>query len=301
MTYLMSVRFAPSPTGLFHLGNLRTALISYAWARALKLPWVVRMEDIDTPRVISGMAEMQLADMAQLRMKPDRYLLQSGNSARHERLFVTARNQGVIYPCICSRKDVKNALHQSASAPHSAPATYSGHCRHSSQPTSFPHPVLNWRFRAADESGKNDFLIGHSKATHHAFEQAETFTPAYHWACAIDDYDGDHQLLVRAWDLAPATPIQRMIFQWLCQIEKLKPLPAVFHTSLVTQNNGRRLEKRTQGVTLSELLSPKLTSTVLLKHLRSSFQIHTDEFSPEKNWGEVNRTLKLADIIKEFI
>jgi len=71
------VRYAPSPTGRLHLGNLRTAWVSERWARSLSLPWVVRFEDIDRPRVISGSQEQQLADMRALGLKPDVVLVQS--------------------------------------------------------------------------------------------------------------------------------------------------------------------------------------------------------------------------------
>jgi hypothetical protein len=83
----MGVRFAPSPTGVFHVGNLRTAWISHQWSQKLKLPWVVRFEDIDQPRVIKGSQEKQLADMKSLGLVPDRVYLQSQNRKRHWNLF----------------------------------------------------------------------------------------------------------------------------------------------------------------------------------------------------------------------
>jgi hypothetical protein len=81
----------------------------------------------------------------------------------------------------------------------------------------------------------------------------DSFTPAYHWACAIDDYDGRYGLLVRSWDLGPAAPLQRAIQSWVGVFEGQVSVPSLFHTSLVVQNNGHRLEKRTRGVTLSDL------------------------------------------------
>src|SRR5689334_10286072 len=98
----MSVRFAPSPTGNFHLGNLRTAWISHEWARALGQPWILRFEDIDRPRVLPGAQEKQLDDMAKLGLHAGRVLRQTEFHERHWTLFLTAFKQKQIYPCFCS-------------------------------------------------------------------------------------------------------------------------------------------------------------------------------------------------------
>src|SRR6476659_5113424 len=92
-----SVRFAPSPTGTFHVGNLRTAWVSYRWSRVLRMPWVVRFEDIDGPRVVNGARERQLADMAALGLVPDEILVQSARHERHRALFLRAVADGSVY------------------------------------------------------------------------------------------------------------------------------------------------------------------------------------------------------------
>src|SRR5262245_60491697 len=107
---MSGVRFAPSPTGRFHIGNLRTAWISERLARARKEEWVVRFEDIDQPRVISGAREAQLEDMAALALKPDRIELQSAFREMHWKWFQRGVESGQLYPCYCSRKDVQSAL-----------------------------------------------------------------------------------------------------------------------------------------------------------------------------------------------
>src|SRR4051794_30272327 len=122
----MSVRFAPSPTGAFHLGNLRTAWISRAWAKHLGLPWVVRFEDIDRPRVVYGAKEGQLSDMAALDLAPDEIVDQSARMDRHWELLQQAVAEGQVYPCHCSRKEILAGL---ASAPHGKEAIYDGRCR----------------------------------------------------------------------------------------------------------------------------------------------------------------------------
>jgi glutamyl/glutaminyl-tRNA synthetase len=283
----MSVRFAPSPTGTFHLGNLRTAWISHHFAEKLGMPWVVRFEDIDTPRVLQGSMESQLADMRALGLEPDRILVQSENHARHLSLFEQAAKSGAIYPCSCSRKEVLESLRQMASAPHGEAPIYDGRCRDPKHRKPAAHPTLAWRFlNPEDPSGHQDFVVARTNA------EGGEFAPSYHWACAIDDYDGDHALLVRAWDLEHVIPQQRLIHQWMGKrVEKQeathRPYPAVFHCSLVVADDGHRLEKRTRGVTMSELQAAGVSPREIAERFATSFdEIRIREFAPGKIWGE---------------
>ncbi|MDR3606345.1 MAG: glutamate--tRNA ligase family protein [Oligoflexia bacterium] len=270
MTSLEGVRFAPSPTGNFHLGNLRTGWISWRFARHFSEPWVVRFEDIDRPRVIPGAMDAQLRDLALLSLVPDQILIQSDFHSRHWGLFAKAAAIGKVYPCFCSRKEVQLALAEieSASAPHGRAPTYNGHCRpRVATPISDLRISAGWRFRMDDESGVSDFLVART------FADGKPFIPSYSWACAIDDYDGGYRLLVRASDLVSVAAPQRAIQSWLNGLSAGKnvALPALFYTSLVTQNDGHRLEKRTPGVTLSELLSSGLTPGKIIERFERSF------------------------------
>jgi len=132
------------------------------------------------------------------------------------------------------------------------------------------------------ESGREDFIVARSGIelnTDDGLPIEATFVPAYHWACAIDDFDGHYDLLVRSADLKPAVRVQRAIQTWLSEREV--PLtrqprpewvsPAVFHTSLITQNDGHRLEKRTHGVTLPELRAGGMSPSRLLQCFERSF------------------------------
>jgi glutamyl-tRNA synthetase len=268
------VRFAPSPTGRFHIGNLRTAWISYQFARELKLPWVVRFEDIDRPRVLEGAQEQQLADMAELGLEADHVLLQSQFAIRHWQLLIRGIKGGHIYACDCSRKEVQTALAGIASAPHGGDdPVYSGACRRRKHSLLQAQDSIAWRFRMPHDSGRDDFIVARSSAEldKNGFPGILTTTPAYHWACAIDDYDGAYNLLVRSSDLKSAALTQRAIQAWVAFIDG-KPFqpPAIFHSSLIVQNDGHRLEKRTQGVTLSEL-SPPLSAENITQVFAKSF------------------------------
>ncbi|MFL5812465.1 MAG: glutamate--tRNA ligase family protein [Bdellovibrionia bacterium] len=291
---MSGVRFAPSPTGRFHLGNLRTAWVSWKLARAHQLPWIVRFEDIDLPRVLPGAQEQQLADMRELGLVPDEIIVQSTRRERHWELFQKAVASGQIYPCVCSRKDIQSAMETLASAPHlalgSLPPVYSGKCRNVTEATlakakATPQILLGWRFKSDEPGGAHDPIIARTSAQ----VDASSFVPSYHWACAIDDLDGRYDLLVRAADLSSATEIQRKIQAWICKVEGLEPrLPAVFHTSLIVQNDGHRLEKRTAGVTLHELNACGWTIEAILKTFEESF-----------DFGLFQRDFEPFDILSE--
>ncbi len=297
----MSVRYAPSPTGIFHIGNLRTAWISNLFATTLGMPWVVRYEDIDQPRVVAGSRERQREDLEVLGLVADRESLQSEAAARHEALFRQAIQSGDVYPCSCSRREIQDELARMASAPNSAVSPeapiYNGRCRKASDRPATQHSTLAWRFRNPLESaGHQDFIIGRTGRTGHSNPAGEDFVPGYHWACAIDDFDGRHALLVRASDLLHAIPSQRQIFEWVGRSSaEERPYPAVFHCSLVTSDDGHRLEKRTQGVTLEQLAERGTGIDRVLQAFKASFDPQTiAAYLPGKIWGESRAELKLG-------
>ncbi len=319
----MGVRFAPSPTGNFHLGNFRTAWISHFWARALGQPWIVRFEDIDEPRVVSGAAEKQLAELRELGLEPDEILIQTHRRRRHWEVFLEAVRHDQVYPCFCSRKEVVQALHQSASAPHQEPPRYSGHCRGLAPrqwPRNIPHATLGWRFKHGPGTGAQDFLVARTRFPEGRLpadgepaalrlatagtEPSRTFVSAYNWACAIDDFDGSYRLLVRAWDLASVLPEQRAIQDWLNQRDAspVATLPGVFHCALITGNSGERLEKRTRGVTLPELFQAGHSAASIVRRFEASFRngdpgaCDPAAFAPGRVWGERARTLTLGQL-----
>lgn len=287
------VRFAPSPTGRFHLGNLRTAWISERWARALGEPWVVRFEDIDLPRVVQGSRENQLADLSSLGLVPDRIYSQGDRLGRHFDLFTRAVAEGSIYPCTCSRKDVQEALAGLASAPHGELPIYTGHCRREGAEAAGRGGVA-WRFRAPDESGAGDFIVGRTGSR---TPELSSFVPAYHWACAIDDFDGNYRLLVRAADLASSTPIQRKVQAWISRSESVeRGFPAVFHASLIVHNDGHRLEKRSAGVTLAELFAAGWTRERILERFLASYSAGFPPPSEASIFGEAEGERTLANL-----
>ncbi len=288
------VRFAPSPTGRFHVGNLRTAWISHKFAKLLNTPWIVRFEDIDLPRVQKDARALQLKDLSELQLTADLELLQSEFKERHWQCFVEGVREGKIYPCDCSRKEVQLALSTMASAPHTSSIVYSGHCRTMSRRTFDASETLAWRFKMDDESGRDDFIVARTSKTvdGNGIPDFSSFAPSYHFACAIDDHDGNYDLLVRSSDLRESLLPQRAIHKWL---GRSRPIP-VFHTSLVTQDDGNRLEKRTSGVTLEELNSKNITPMRLLEIFEKSFELPDKNLSIDRNFGEKLQAITLSNL-----
>jgi glutamyl-tRNA synthetase len=307
------IRFAPSPTGPFHVGNLRTAWVSWKIAQSLGQPWIVRVEDIDTARVKedawSNPFIGQLSDLHKLGLFPDQVLRQSEHHLRHENLFKKAVSEDRVYPCDCSRSEVRAALNDVstgfASAPHEREPEYSGHCRNLEKHRNLnPVETLAWRWRLEDPSGRFDPVIARTQLEGtqlNKADQSRHFQPGYHFACAVDDADGGYRLLVRAWDLAPAENIQKHIRRWVSPASKAR----VFHCALVTLDSGKRLEKRTKGITLAELKLGVMQDTELVQHFEDTFDLRkavSDIKTAETDEqafpivGEARKTIVLSEL-----
>lgn len=121
-------RFAPSPTGPLHVGNLRTALLAWLFARSAGGRFLVRVEDLDGSRVRPGVEEAQLADLRAIGLDWDGPVVrQSERMELYEQAISRLDSEGLLYPCYCTRKEIRAA----ASAPHGIGASdrYPGTCR----------------------------------------------------------------------------------------------------------------------------------------------------------------------------
>jgi glutamyl-tRNA synthetase len=281
-----------------HLGNLRTAWISKRWAELLGVPWVIRFEDIDRPRVVPGAREEQIADLAALGLVADRVYIQSERADRHWDLFSHAVEEKFVYPCFCSRREIREAVEASASAPHREPPAYNGRCRDRLRADRSELPSIAWRMRGERSDGSLDIVIARTATS---IPDRASFAPSYSFACAVDDLDGAYTLLVRAWDLAGAAAPQRNIQRWILRSEKqgaveIIDFPAVFHSSLVTQNDGQRLEKRTKGVTLPELATAGISPEEILKRFSISFCFLNPGFARGEIFGEAEKERTLQSL-----
>ena len=246
-------RFAPSPTGALHLGNLRTALIAWLFARSQGGRYLVRMEDLDSGRVRPGVAESQLEDLAAIGLDWDEDVArQSDRHARYEEAIAALEAAGHTYECFCTRAEIRAA----ASAPHGPlpEGAYPGTClrltaaeRAAKRAAGRP-PAL--RVRAGGER------VAFADRLHGPFERAvDDFVirrndgaPAYNLATAVDDAAQRIGEVVRGDDLLETTPRQLFVARRLGLGE-----PVYAHVGLVLGPDGTRLAKRHGAVTLREV------------------------------------------------
>jgi glutamyl-tRNA synthetase len=249
-------RFAPSPTGDLHLGNLRTALVAWLAARASGRGFVVRMEDLDRVSSSTDHERRQLADLAAIGLDWD------GDVIRQSDRFDLYRSHidrlaavGRVYPCYCTRREIRAEIEAAASAPHGLPdGAYPGTCREltdeerASRATSGRRPAL--RLRTEGERFEfDDRLLGATSGRVDDVVLARADgVPAYNLAVVVDDAAQHVDQVVRGDDLASSTPRQ-ILLQRLLGFDQ----PQYVHVPLVLGPSGDRLAKRDGAVTLADL------------------------------------------------
>ena len=245
-------RFAPSPTGALHLGNLRTALLAWLFARSRSARFLVRMEDLDRGRVRERFYDDQLDDLAALGLDWDGPVVrQSERLALYEDALERLRRQGLLYECWCTRAEIREA----ASAPHGdlPEGAYPGTClrltdaQRAERRGSARRPAL--RVRAAGARvAFHDRLAGRFEGTLDDFVvRRNDGAFAYNLAVVVDDAEQGIGEVVRGADLLDSTPRQL----WLGARLGL-PAPSHAHVPLVLGPDGGRLAKRHGAVTLAD-------------------------------------------------
>ncbi len=241
-------RYAPSPTGDLHLGNLRTAVLAWLFARSTDRRFLLRIEDLDPLRVRPGAAERQQADLAALGITFDGVpIVQSRRGAAYAAALASIADQ--TYECFCTRREIAEA----SIAPHGQPPRYPGTCRHLS-PTERDRrrrtrpPALRLRADGAEQT-ITDLLHGDVRGSVDDFVVLRNDgTPAYNLAVVVDDADAGVDQVVRGEDLRPAAVNQAHLLGLLH-----RPVPTYAHLPLAVNTHGTRLAKRDGAVTLSEL------------------------------------------------
>jgi len=254
-------RFAPSPTGELHLGNLRTALASWLSARAQGGRWLIRMEDVDSARCKPAFAEAQLRDLAALGLESDGPVLwQSRRQGAYQAALLRLFRQGLLYPCSCTRKDLAGM----ASAPHGDDGLrpYPGTCRHHPLPGLRPDAL---RCRLADGPVPwQDRLLGPqeddpAQLTGDPLLHRRDGCYAYHLAVVVDDGAQAVTEVVRGQDLRGVTATHLRLQQALGLDS-----PAYAHLGLVVGPGGQRLGKRDRALGLALLAHRGVTPAQLL-------------------------------------
>lgn len=249
-------RFAPSPTGELHLGNLRTALVAWLFARSRGGRFLLRVEDLDPQRSKLVHEERQLADLRAIGIDWDG---QPVRQSERTELYLDALSkleaQGRVYPCWCTRAEVRAA----AEAPHEplAEGAYPGTCRRLAaaerserERTTGRPPAL--RLDAAGERvAFTDLLRGqHEGAVDDYVLRRGDGTPAYNLAVVVDDAAQGIAEVVRGDDLVDSTPRQLLLGQLLGL-----PVPRYAHVPLVLGPEGARLAKRHGAISLADLVA----------------------------------------------
>jgi glutamyl-tRNA synthetase len=261
-------RYAPSPTGELHLGNLRTALLAWLFARSTGRRFLLRIEDLDASRVRPGMAEQQLADLTALGLTFDgEPVVQSQRLAAYREALLKLADR--TYECFCSRREIAEA----ASAPHGSIARYPGTCRNLTEAERLDRrlarrPAVRLRADGAVQT-VHDLLHGDFTAeVDDVVLQRNDGIPAYNLAVVVDDaYSGVDQV-VRGDDLLPVAATQAFL------AESLGHLPPVYaHVSLAVNADGRRLAKRDGAVTLPQLAALGLGPDAALDVIAQSLDL----------------------------
>ncbi len=242
-------RFAPSPSGDLHLGNLRTALLAWLFARSTGRRFLMRMEDLD--RVRPGAEERQLADLRAIGLDWDGTVAhQSRRRERYDAAIGRLAAAGLTFECFCTRREIR----QAPSAPHAPEGAYPGTCRNltaaerEERRAERPHPALRLR-SGVDAFTVADGLRGaYTGVVDDLVLRRGDGTPAYNLAVVVDDAAQGVDQVVRGDDLLSSSPRQA----YLATLLGL-PVPEYAHVPLVLGPGGKRLAKRDGAVTLEDI------------------------------------------------
>jgi glutamyl-tRNA synthetase len=241
-------RFAPSPSGELHVGNLRTAVLAWLFARSTGRKFLLRVEDLDRAR--SGAEEVQLRDLRAIGVTWDGDVVrQTARGSLYADAISTLQAAGLTYECFCTRREIQEA----PSAPHAPQGAYPGTCRNLDpaelefKRSTRPAAV---RLRAAvSEFTVRDLLHGTYTGVVDDFVlRRNDGVTAYNLAVVVDDADQGIDQVVRGDDLLPSTPRQA----YLASLLNI-PVPEYAHVPLVVNHDGVRLAKRDGAVTLGQL------------------------------------------------
>lgn len=251
-------RFAPSPTGPLHFGSLVAAVASYLEAKRRDGEWLVRMEDIDTPRVVRGAADEILRALAACGMQWDGAIVsQSSRSDAYHAQLHRLRAMGRIYPCACSRREIADSALSGIEGP-----VYPGTCRNGLAPGK---AVRAWRINThGAEVRFNDAIQGpvgqnlEADIGDFVLLRADHIY-AYQLAVVVDDAEQGITDVVRGADLLDSTPRQIYLQQLL-----KSPTPRYCHVPVAVNADGEKLSKQT----LAPAIDPARPLPALMRALR---------------------------------
>ena len=286
-------RFAPTPSGRMHLGNVFAALLSYLSPKSRGGSWILRMEDLDTQRTSGEYAEILRRDLKWLGLKWDEETQpQSRRSRVYDRYFDLLDSRGLLYPCYCTRSQLHNV-----NAPHLSDGTYvyAGTCRDlTAEQRAAQTRQPSWRVRVPEaEYEFTDLVQGYQKEN--LAQSCGDFVVrradgvyVYQLAVTVDDGEAGVTEVVRGWDLMGSAPRQ-MYLQDLFGFEH----PDYAHVPMLMAPDGRRLSKRDKDLDL-DAIRQKMTAEDLLGILGHSAgllekpeKITADELAQLFSWDKI--------------
>ena len=246
-------RFAPSPTGPLHIGSLYTALASFLQARSQQGLWLLRIDDLDTPRNIKGSADSILKSLETFGLHWDGLVAyQSQTLDVYDEILNKLDNDKLIYPCTCSRKTLTSV--------------YSGNCRNKQTLPDSPHSLrikTDNRFIAFNDRLQG--LMSQNLADHGDFVlKRKDQIIAYQFAVVIDDDRQHINHVVRGYDLLDSTPRQIYLQQLLGLVT-----PDYMHVPVIIDEQGYKLSKQTRA-TAVDLKKPHAVIFELLNLLKQN-------------------------------
>ncbi|WP_428392200.1 tRNA glutamyl-Q(34) synthetase GluQRS [Lichenicoccus sp.] len=288
VSFRMTSRFAPSPTGLLHLGHAFSALVAFSRARANGGQFLLRVEDIDAARCRPAFAAAIEEDLAWLGLSWDGPIrVQSRHLAEYGAVLDRLRGEKLIYPCFCSRAEIAREVAQSSSAPHEGPdgaPLYPGTCRGMDAgrraarfAEAAPHAWRldmqaalarlggSLRFEDADRPSAERWQACRPERFGDVVLARRDMAASYHLCVTHDDWVQQVSLVVRGEDLRPATDLHRLLQALLGWTA-----PAYVHHHLLRDASGRRLAKRDQASTLRALRESGATSSQVWAQVRAA-------------------------------
>ncbi len=299
-------RFAPSPTGPLHFGSLVAAVGSYLEAKKHNGAWLVRMEDLDMPRVVDGAADDILRTLECLGMHWDETVLyQSQRTAAYKEALHELQRSGLAYPCACSRREIADSALHGIEGQINDELIYPGTCR-----LGIPagRQARAWRVYTDDSTIEfDDALQGH--ITQHLESKIGDFVVlradglfAYQLAVVVDDAFQGITHIVRGADLLASTPRQ-IYLQRLLNF----PMPTYMHLPVALNAQGEKLSKQTRAAQVDTrlpvatllraltFLRQQTPAALIRDDLQTVWQWAIENWNAEKCRGVMNHTPRHGD------
>ncbi|MBG6217893.1 glutamyl-tRNA synthetase [Arthrobacter sp. CAN_A6] len=263
-------RFAPSPTGELHLGNLRTAILAWLFARSTGRRFLLRIEDLD--RVRAGAENAQIRELLASGLSWDGPVTrQSDYGHRYAAAVENLNRGGLLYECFCTRRDIAEA----SSAPHTIPGIYPGTCRRlgtaeRARLRLVRPPALRLKTDVETWTITDELSGEHTGPVDDFVVRRNDGVPSYNLAVVLDDAAQGIDQVVRGDDLLSSSPRQAYLGQRLGL-----PTPRYVHVPLALNAQGQRLAKRDGAVTLEDLAAEGLGSARVREIILGSLGLPT--------------------------